>query len=211
MGSAATADFLSESSDINLLVVFSELDLNDLQVVAPQAHTWWKRNRISPRFISHNNLLSMVRYFPIDFWTMQRSRVVLAGQDVMQEIEVRKEDLIWQLRHEIKGLRTRVKQQFWRTWNHRRFAQANLLASFSTLIHLLTVTLYLKGIDVPDRLEGVLERARGALGIQSDFGQAMLLVKQGQVAVRRADIFRRYESLLDFIRELDEITEAIET
>ncbi len=57
MGSAATSDFLNGVSDVNILVVFSQLDLSDLTPVAPKAFAWWRRFKLTPLFISKSNLM----------------------------------------------------------------------------------------------------------------------------------------------------------
>ena len=87
-------------SDVNLLVVYSDLNIADLDAVAKLAQQVRRRHRVSPRFLSLRNLTSSAPYFQIDFLEMLEAHVVLHGRDVLATLEARPADLHWQIAHE---------------------------------------------------------------------------------------------------------------
>lgn len=204
MGSAAGPDFLGGLSDVNILVVFSQLDLQDLNAVAPKARVWWRRSKLSPRFISKNNIFSSLEYFPIDFWIMQNSRSVLYGEDILKDVVITKKALLWQLCHEVKGLRMRIKQQYWRTAGDVRFAGANLIADYSTILILSKVLLFLKGIPAQGTAERILQSAKHELAIADTSIEAIMMIKKGAVKLKKENIRGLYTGLMEYVRALDE-------
>ena len=90
VGSAVSSDYLSGVSDINLLIILDGLDLEDIRPLVPDVKKFWLGKRISPRLISRRNLDEAIRYFPVDFWNMQRQHTVLYGQDMPSEIVIRR-------------------------------------------------------------------------------------------------------------------------
>lgn len=204
VGSAVTADFSADYSDVNLLCVFSELGLKDLEAAAPIVNKWWKKYRFSPRFISKTNLDTSLSYFPIDFWLMQHRHYVLFGEDILNRLIIEKKDLLWQLIHEVKGLRMRIKQQFWRTSKEAYFAKKNILADFNTLSCLLKVIFYLKGKPVPEASSQLITQARDELRIDNSFLESGISLKQGKIKLGKQNIFMFFDGLLNLIRRLDD-------
>lgn len=205
IGSAAAGDFLSGLSDLNLLVVFSELELKQIDDIAAKARKWCNRSKISPRFISKRNLMSSLRYFPIDFWTMQKTRIVIYGEDILKNITIQKEDLLWQLRHEIKGLRMRLKQQFWRTGDDVGSAKSALVADFNTVVYLSKILLYLKGASVPDTKDRVIELTKKEFNTDIKPDKTAMFIKLRSIKLKKSDIIQLYEELLKYIRTIDDI------
>lgn len=209
IGSAITTDFAPESSDVNILFIFSELNLSDLEMVSPKVNQWWQKHRFSARFISRRNLLSSLNYFPIDFWAMQEKHYVIFGQDLLKDLTILKKDLLWQLLHEIKGLRMRVKQQFWRTSRKVHFAKISLYQDFNTITYLLKVILFLRNISLPQTLDQLINEARSKFKIENNFAETMLAVKKGNLRLQKENIVSLFNNLLDLIRRLDDIAGEI--
>ncbi len=205
VGSAATTDFSAAVSDINLLVVFAQLELADLAAIAPQAQRPWRRERISPRFISERNLREAVSVFPLDFWTMQQHHVLLHGHDLLRDLPLARGDLLWQLRHEVRGLRMRLKQQYWRTYRSVRHAAPNLRSDVTAVIHLLRGMTFLAHPSVPGpALAALPAQAAEAWGIDRAAFEELLAVRRNLRPVRSGDIFRLYDNLLGIVRRMDE-------
>ncbi len=209
IGSAATPDFMAGASDVNVLVILDETEIQDLLRAAPAVNREWKRHHISPRFISLRNLESAFRYFPIDFWSMRERHMTLHGKDFLQEAVFRQEDLRWQLHHEITGLRMRIKQQFWRVFRSVPHARSNLLVVFSSLLHLLRVLFHLKEMEIPESQEELIKQSRETLGIETGFLEEMLKIKQGGVRLRKEQIPSLYEKSLEALRRLSEAAGSV--
>ena len=78
-GSAVTGDYDAAESDINLLVVYSDLDIVELARVADLSRRWLRKHKFAPRFLSKRNIEESADYFQIDFLSMRDAHVVICG------------------------------------------------------------------------------------------------------------------------------------
>lgn len=209
VGSAVSEDYLNHCSDINLLIIINELEMDNVSTIAPLTYRKWRWKRISPRFISKRNLENAVHFFPIDYWTMQQRSITLYGQEILNQIDFKKDDLVWQLNHEIKGLRMRVKQQFWRTFAHPYFAKKNLMADFNMIIHLVKVIYFIKNIPLPERMDQLIEDAANHLKLDKTILLDLFLIKKYNRKIKRKDILSMYTRFMNLIRQVDDIIEEV--
>lgn len=206
-GSAVTGDYDAANSDLNLLVVYSDLNIADLDVVAKLAQRWHKRRRFAPRFLSLRNLTASSRYFQIDLLQMRDAHLKLYGADPLGALPVRPADMAWQLAHEIKRMRMRVKQQFWRAAGDREAMRRILLARFSSLVHLTRALLYLRGAAPPMAQPEILKLAVQHLKLDAEFAVQMLALKKNE---ERPDLVALFTGLMDAIRAIDEEVDRLE-
>ena len=202
-GSAVSGDYAEKTSDVNLLVIYSDLNIADLKVVTKLAQRWLERRNFAPRFLSKRNLLSSSRYFQIDLMEMRDAHIVLCGEDLLEKIQTSPADLRWQLAHEIKSMRMRIKQQFWRAAGNERAMRIILLQRFSSLFHLMRALLFLK--NKPTRLSHreIIEVAGRELGIDHQFVRQLFEVKTGQRKIGGEELFQAFDKLMDMIRAID--------
>jgi hypothetical protein len=203
VGSAVTAEFSPDISDINLLCVLSEMELRDLDPAIDQVQKWWRKRGFSPRFLSRQNLISSAQYLPVDFWTLRQQRWVVFGEDILDTLDLRHEDLLWHLRHELKGLRMRLKQQYWRVCREVRPARCHLLTAYTTIHHLVKVMDFLKGHPGEQIPNPFFEQFKTGSGPAGRFLETMALVRQGKAKIRKGDIGALFNGLMDIVRELD--------
>jgi predicted nucleotidyltransferase len=172
-GSCVTGNYFENKSDINLMIVYS-----DLNTVARLARGWLKKRAFSPRFISLNNLTNSSKFFQIDMLEMKDMHVTLYGKDLLNEIAVGKKGVHWQLSYEIKAMRMRIKQQFWRSCGDDQIMLKILLERFTSIIHLSRALLFVLDKPAPKNYNEILEKAKVEIGISSDFIVKMQSVKE---------------------------------
>jgi predicted nucleotidyltransferase len=206
-GSAVTGDYDEKNSDLNLLVIYSDLNIADLDAVAKLAQKWLKRRRFAPRFLSLRNLTASSRYFQIDLLDVRDAHRKVYGVNPLGGIEVRAADMAWQLAHEIKRMRMRVKQQFWRAAGDRAVMRRILLARLSSLVHLTRVLLYLRGAAPPVSQPEILKIAVQNLKLDAEFVVQMLALKKDE---GRPDLNALFTGLMDAIRTIDEEVDRLE-
>lgn len=206
-GSAVTGDYEEKSSDVNLLVIYSDLNIADLDAVTKLAQKWLKRRRFAPRFLSLRNLTASSRYFQIDLLEMRDAHLKLYGSNPLGATETRPADMAWQLAHEIKRMRMRVKQQFWRAAGDRTAMRRILLARFSSLVHLTRALLHLKGAAPPLSHAEILRLAVQNLKLDAEFAVQMLALKKNE---GRPDLNALFTGLMEAIRTIDEEVDRLE-
>jgi predicted nucleotidyltransferase len=207
-GSAVTGDYDAGQSDVNLLVVHSELEIGELGRVADLSRRWLRKEKFAPRFLSKRNLDESVRYFQIDFLSMRDAHVVLWGQDVLAGIELYPSELRWQVAYEIKAMRMRIKQQYWRTANEPRLMRSVLVERFTSLVHLMRALLLLYNAPGPVMRREIIDAAAATLGIDKSVADELLDLRRSPPP-DQATLNRLFEGLMDIIRTLDSRVDSL--
>ncbi len=208
VGSCVTGDYVEASSDINLLVVYSEINIADLRSVADLSRRWLSRRMFSPRFLSRRNLFSSLRYFQVDMLAMKDAHVLLWGQDLLSGIPLDPGEMRWQLAHEIKRMRMRIKQQFWRTCDRPIDMKRVLLQRFNSLALLIRALLWIRKVPVAMERTAIMAAAVREFGISSAFVDAMFELKASRRKATAAELIALFTELMNAIRIVDELTEA---
>lgn len=208
IGSAAGTTYREQDSDLNLLVVYSDLNVADLAAVAGLARTWLKRRRFAPRFLSRRNLLSSAGVFALDTLDMLERRAVLFGEDLVAQCSVDPKALGWQVSSELKSMRLRVKQQFWRAGAGPRSLTRLVAQRYGSLRLLARGLLVLTGADpgsAPERLHPSLAEA---FGLSLDLLNGLEAIRRGTVRPTAAEARQAFANLMEVIRVLDDRAEG---
>jgi predicted nucleotidyltransferase len=208
-GSAVSGGYSEKNSDVNFLVIYSELNIADLGVVASLAQDWARKRRFAPRFLSRRNLLDSARYFQIDMMDMRDAHVVLCGEDLLSTLKVSRSDMHWQLAHEIKRMRMRIKQQYWRAAGDTPLLQRILLNRFSSLLYLLRTLLFLMDRPVLTSPGEIADAAIGPLDLDAGFVKQMLELKRVGRELSRAELIESFNRLMVMIRKVDEAVDGL--
>jgi hypothetical protein len=208
-GSAVTGDYDDAESDINILIVHSELDIGDLEHVADLSRQWLQKKRLAPRFLSQRNLVQSVRYFQIDFLEMRDAHVVLCGEDLLAGIELLPADLRWQIGYEIKAMRMRVKQVFWRTAGDNKMMKRALVSRFTSLLHIIRALLLLKKLDAPLTREDIIAAAANHLGLDRQIGERLLRLRRSTLPSDPRVLMEMFNDLMEMIRIVDARVEEV--
>lgn len=208
-GSCVTGDFCERSSDINLLVIYSDLNMVSLNKVAELAQKWLAKRDFAPRFLSRRNLVNSARYFPLDMLEMKDAHRVLYGADLLAEIPVSARDLHWQLAHEIKAMRMRIKQQFWRTSGDEFRMRRVLLERFTSLVHLTRAVLFLLKLAPPVDHRGIMKLAVTHLKINPAYVDNLFQLKNMQLQASRENMLQFFTDTMETIRIVDTQVDAL--
>lgn len=211
-GSAVTGDYDADESDINLLVIYTDLDIVELSRVADLSRRWLRKYKFAPRFLSKRNIDESAGYFQIDFLSMRDAHVVIYGEDVLAGIEMRPEQLRWQIAYEVKAMRMRLKQQYWRTVDDPQRMRAVLADRFTSLVHVMRAFLRLLNLPAPVARHEIISSAVEHLGIDRECATRLLELHHGQTPDLES-LNHLFGGLLEIIRKIDaqiEETDEIE-
>jgi predicted nucleotidyltransferase len=205
-GSAVTGDYENEESDINLLIVYSDLEIVELARVAHLSRHWLRKHKFAPRFLSKRNIDDSAAYFQVDFLSMRDSHVLICGEDVLAGIQMLPEQLRWQIAYEVKAMRMRLKQQYWRTVDDPKRMRAVLTDRFGSLVHLMRALLLLRGLPAPVLRRETLDATAEHFGIDRQFAARLLDLRRGKTPDREA-LDGLFAGLMEMIRIIDSSTE----
>ncbi|MBF0216304.1 MAG: hypothetical protein HQL30_04840 [Candidatus Omnitrophica bacterium] len=109
-GSVTGADYDPKRSDINLAFVLADNSMKKLLPASKCILSGLKKRINVPLFITPEYIRMSLDSFPVEFTEMKESRVVLFGKDILNDIEVRKEDLRRECEYQIKGKLLTLRQ-----------------------------------------------------------------------------------------------------
>jgi predicted nucleotidyltransferase len=108
-GSAASGDFHSEYSDLNLFCVLRDSSFASLQILAPAVKWWDRQKQPPPLFMSREEVERSADVFSIELLDMQQHQRVLFGEDVLQSLHIptslRRVQVEYELREKLALLR----------------------------------------------------------------------------------------------------------
>jgi len=92
-GSALTEDFNPKTSDINSILVLKRFDLKFLEDFAPLGKKFGKKQISSPLIMTPEYVSSSLDVFPIEFLTINVLHKTIFGEDIFNDLKIKKFDL----------------------------------------------------------------------------------------------------------------------
>lgn len=158
-GSAARGDFTEGHSDLNVLCVLRSVASRELLRVAPVVH-WWTGDQREPvpLFFTAQELRSSADVFSIELLDLQRSRRVLLGPDVIQDILVPMNLHRVQVEHDLRTLLLKLRQHLLLNGQKEDELRAVAAKSSSSALALLRHTLIAFELEPPAAPDEVFSR-----------------------------------------------------
>jgi hypothetical protein len=111
-GSVARGEAVEGLSNVNVMLLLDDVDMDTLRRAAPLARKWAQTGNLPPLILAWDEWARSADSFAIEVADMRDAREVLSGADPIAAMEVSKEDLRLQAERELKGklllLRTRM-------------------------------------------------------------------------------------------------------
>ena len=203
-GSAASGEFVDRHSNLNVLAVLTNTDLENLSKASLIIN---KFRIINPLFLSENYISSSTDIFPIEFLDMQENYFVLYGKDILKDIHIDTRNLRFQCEQELKAKLINLKQGYLRI-RKDKFALRNLLSkSFTSILHILRNVLRLKGKKPPYRKQDILKELALEFQIDMSVWGKISAAKIKQVKLSGKDIENLF---INFVKELEKIVDIVD-
>ncbi len=206
-GSAASNEFVDKNSNLNILVVLTNTDLDNL-LLAQNMITKSKFARIHALFMTEEYIKSSLDVFPVEFLDMKENNIVLFGKDIFKGIPIETKNLRFQCEQELKSKLINLKQQYLRINPKAKSALANLLfRNFTSIIHILRNIVRLKGKTPSYLKEAIIAEVAIELKVEVITFMKILEAKKNPDILKREDM----QSLLnDFVREIEKIIKVVD-
>ena len=120
-------DFDPGRSDVNVMVVLSEVDARTLDRAVSPVTKGARRWRLRTFVVSEDDLRSSTDVFPIKFLDMQKHHRLLCGKDVLADLSISREHLRLRCEQEIKNILLRLHN----VYLHRDLRRINLRHALS--------------------------------------------------------------------------------
>ncbi|HOT97028.1 MAG TPA: hypothetical protein PLN61_10355 [bacterium] len=209
-GSAAGGAWQPKKSDINFLIVLSEVAITGLNAAFPLVEKWHKRLRTLPVFMTRQYIEASLDSFPIEFLHMQRRHTTLYGEDVLEPLQIAHAHLRLQCEEQIKGKLLHLRAEYLATLGKRHRIQQffNLtLAAFAVLFKALLV---LKGAEIPAEAGATILRTAEVYGLDVDLFQQLLQAGDRKSKLSHVELNHIAAAYVEEINKLARIIDQME-
>jgi len=204
-GSVLTRAFDPRRSRVNILIVAQRLDTALLVPIARAIPATRRAPHFDPLFLSRRQIEKSLDVFPIEWIEIQERHLLLAGEDVVDRLQVARTNLRLQLEHELRSKQIQLRQTLLAAARKPAVLERTLAGAASSFAALFRSLLRLRGEEPPAEAARVYERVAEVFQLDA----AGLMVPHNvrhSGSGKRAEIPARYRS---FLAELDRLIEAI--
>jgi predicted nucleotidyltransferase len=206
-GSAAGGSYVKGKSDINLLVVLAPDAVNRLE------DSWatvkqWKKSRVAvPMVMTKAFIESSLDCYPIEFLNMKNSHILIYGENVLEQLKFKPEDLRLQIEKELKGKLIILRQGYLETEGKSGQLKQLISRSFTAFISIFNALLYLKQAPVPQKRRDTIREVAKLFAVDAEVFLSCADIKEGVDKLsgeETAVVFKKY------LREVEKICNIVD-
>lgn len=191
VGSAITADFNENVSDINSIIILNEINNDFIRFLSTFGNKYRKKKIAAPLVMTPQFILNSLDVFPIEFHDFKLIHQTILGPDILSGLEINKRYLRLQCEREAKAKIVGLRQGYISSSGDRELITSMIIRSFTGLFPFFRAILFLLDMKPPILRSDVIKEIQGIAHIQSDIFERMLLLKN--------------RTLKPSMRELDQI------
>ena len=208
-GSAVRGDFIAGRSNINILLIVHHLTVEILERAGQLHREWGKHQIVAPLLMTEEDLIRSRHLFPLEYFQMAHSHVVLAGQDPFGEIQVDTNRLGWQCEHELMANLLHLRQRFIEGGGRIEAIHALLILSVTAVLPCLRGLLHCLGQPAQEKDMTILENLPTTIQFDPKVFQEVLSIKRGLSSPGKFEWLKTYDRYLQnfegFIRRIQAI------
>ena len=209
-GSALSGSWDPKRSDINFLIVLSELGIGSLNAAFTLVEKWRKQTRSLPLFMTKHYIADSLDSFPIEFLHMKRRYSLLYGEDVLAGVEIPHAHLRLQCEEQIKGKLLHLRQEYLATLGKRYCLQRLITATLPPFAVLFKALLELKREEIPAEQKAIILRTAEIYGLNQDLFQQLIQASDEKSKVSNVELNRIAAAYINEINKLAMIIDQME-
>lgn len=207
-GSAAAGDHVGKRSDYNILVVADRLGVAELKALSKPSQAWLRAGNPTPLFFTLDRLQKSADVFPIELLDIKESHRILAGDDVLDQVEVHPENLRLILEHALKSSLIRLRDGFLLTEGKQKKVVDLMVDSLSSFLVLFRAALRLYEQEVPPRKLDALAQLRTHIEFDEGIFRRIEDIKEGREATRGIDASQLFET---YLATVESVVDAVDS
>jgi len=206
-GSAATGTYRPGSSDLNVLCALVNMDVHELQLLAPVV-LWWTREEKEPppRFFLSEELARSTDVFAIESLDIKRAHKVLYGSDPVAHLEVPMNLHRVQVERDLRLLLWRLRQHALLSGKNELEYTTVLKKTSSSTLTLLRHTVIAFGEEPPADAASLLARVANLTGADASAFHVAHNFHEGQDL--KEDPFAAYDR---YMHALEKVINALDS
>ncbi|MEJ2191344.1 MAG: hypothetical protein P8Y39_03205 [Nitrospirota bacterium] len=209
VGSALTADFNEQTSDVNSVVVLKEMDLRFLEVLAPRGKKYRKRGVAAPLIMTPGYITASLDVFPVEFLSFRLIHETVYGEDVFALIEVDNGDLRQQCERELKTRLIGLRQGYISSLGDVRTLTETYVKAMRSYAPVFRGIIHLKGEAPPERYEDIVRELARVTGVDCDIFMRLLRGRHEKLKLSQEEVKTVFETYYRATEALGKVVDEI--
>jgi len=201
-GSAAGKDFVPKRSDINLLIVFRQLQFDDLKKSLKIVSKGIEKKITAPLFLTRRHIETSADVFPVEFMELKENHILLYGEDIWESLNIDKANIRLQCEEQIKGKLIRLRQAYLEVGLKKKGIEALIKESLYALMPIFRNMLRLKGKTPPVGKEDILIGLCAEFDLDTDIFLTILKDKKNDEKIGSQELEPAFERYIGEIYKL---------
>ncbi|MEE9910798.1 MAG: hypothetical protein K4571_03655 [Deltaproteobacteria bacterium] len=206
-GSAAGGSYVKGKSDINILVVLTDEGINRLEDGFTLVKNWKKRNVAVPLVMTKAFIESSLDAYPIEFLNMKNNSILIHGENVLESLVFKPEDLRLQIERELKGKILLLREGYLESEGSARPIRQLISKSLTAFVSVFNAMIYLKQMQAPHNKRETIKEMNKVFGIDAAVFMLCFDIREGtdKLSGREViDVFKKY------LREVENVCHTID-
>jgi predicted nucleotidyltransferase len=197
-GGVARGRYRPGASDVNLLILLTDVSAETLAAAAAPLRAAWRAVRVEPLVLTPDELRRVAAVFPTKILDIQERHVVLYGQDPFAGLTIDKQHLRLRTEQELRNLALRLRRRYFAAYDDPAGLALTLARVARGLAVQLSMLLRLAGQPIPaeDRTADIFAAAATAFGLDAE-PLARLAALRQSTEPGTDDVATLYNRILD--------------
>lgn len=194
-GSAAAGFYIKGKSDINILAVLTPEGISRLEDGFALVKHWKKRNLSVPLVLTKDFIASSLDAYPIEFLNLKNHSILIYGENVLEPLNFKAEDLRLQIERELKSKIVLLREGYLESAGAARSLRILMSKSVTAFVAIFNAMLYLKQVPMPRNKQETVQEMESLFKIEAAVFRACLEIRSGidkLSASEVTDLFKRY-------------------
>jgi hypothetical protein len=206
-GSGAGDNYLPGKSDLNFLIVLSEQGIENLDRAIDVVSRWKKKNVAIPLFMTKSYIDSSLDSYPIEFLNMQKSYIMVFGEDVLKGLSFESGLLRLQCEKELKGKLLHLREGFLETEGKDKRIRNLIKISLTAFLSIFKALLYLAEAEIPGERREIINSVAKAFEIDADVFLKCVDIKEDKGSFSSSEVKEIFKAYLTEVRKLSGIVD----
>jgi len=206
-GSAVNEMFDVKRSNINLALVFKEINVETMKKSLRIIEKGRKKNIVAPLFLTEEHVTSSCDTFPMEFQEIKNNHIVVNGDDVFSQLSIDNKNLRLECEQQIKSLIIKLRQSYLEVGLARKGIEKLIHESFRSLLPIMRAVLQLKGESVPLNKETLILQCSSLASLAPSIFMMVHKDKAGDEKIGKRETFDFFS---DYLTELYKLARFVD-
>ena len=208
-GSAAGGSYIKGKSDINLLVVLIPDGIEKLSDAFAIIKYWRKRRFALPLVMTQTFINASLDCYPIEFLNMKNNHILIYGENILEQINVRPENLRLQIERELKGKLLLLREGYLEAEGKPRQLKNLIDRSFTAFISIFNALLYYKHHAAPRDRRDTIKELDKAIKFDAEAFLQCADIKEGKNNLSGEEIIGLFKKYVQEVANMCNIVDTL--